>query len=213
VKKHQLWYLIFGEFLLTLKLRAWTRGWDFFSVSQNFVYHFYVTDNAKRTGYHWNDHEGWYKAEAKSLSKIRHIVGYEQSDKFDLSGPFGVGTFPIFQYLTLKGKDRTVEQFEIFAHLKYSNLSYAENATQFLPQTLVTLNQDYEIQHLMNPKMNILTKGTALLVATRLTGTNIRLVRHPESFKVLFPLEDYFIQEEFEPETKIEVKSDYSFTV
>lgn len=91
----------FGE-EICFAMRAWTRGWDIYSPSKTIVYHFYFRNNYKKI---WKDINvrkiSWSEIEDISKEKQKRVLcGIEQG---------------IYGY----GKDRSLEEFELFTGLNF----------------------------------------------------------------------------------------------
>ena len=63
---------------ITLAIRLWTRGWDFFSPNKVVIYHDY-TNRPDRVR-HWKDDRDWAKINDRSLNRVRHLLGMSISD-------------------------------------------------------------------------------------------------------------------------------------
>jgi glycosyltransferase involved in cell wall biosynthesis len=66
----------------THMVRAWTAGWDFFTPSENLLYHLYAVEAAEKP-LHWRDRPGWSRLAARGQARARHLLGMEETDDPD----------------------------------------------------------------------------------------------------------------------------------
>lgn len=92
---------------ITLAARLWTHGWDLFAPNRCVVYHDY-TNRPDRVR-HWKDDQDWGKLNRKSMIRIRHLLGIENTDDPDALADidaFGLGTArPLAGYEAFSGID------------------------------------------------------------------------------------------------------------
>lgn len=93
-------HLFQGEEILH-SARLWTSGYDFFTPPENIVYHFYERKGKPKF---WDDVQGYAKAQAETLRKVRRLLGLEPPP---VSGyAYGMGTArPLQDYWKFAGVD------------------------------------------------------------------------------------------------------------
>lgn len=84
---------------ITLSVRAWTHGYDFFVPPENLMWHYYKRATSLR---HWNDHV-WEERDRASKRRVRRLLRGLETDRFR-AGPV-----------------RTVAEYEEFAGLIFAN--------------------------------------------------------------------------------------------
>lgn len=77
---------------VTLSARAFTAGWDVFAPPVCVIHHYYGRSGGAR---HWDDDPRWTARNARSLARVRHLLGTERSVDPEvtrgLDGPLGLG--------------------------------------------------------------------------------------------------------------------------
>jgi hypothetical protein len=97
----------------TLAVRLWTHGWDFFGPSEPLIWHLYETD---RRPLHWSDNPEWWRMDAASLLRVRHLLGRStNADTMDL-GPYGLG------------EKRTLAAYQRFSGVDFIQRTIASHA-------------------------------------------------------------------------------------
>ncbi len=106
-------YLYFQGEEITLAVRLYTQGWDIFSLSDVLAYHDY--NNRPDRPKHWSDRRDWAALNQRSMRRIRHLLGMEQSDDPEVLREidrYGLGTArSLARYQALTGinfKERTI---------------------------------------------------------------------------------------------------------
>ena len=106
-------YLYFQGEEITLAVRLYTHGWDIFAPSDVLAYHDY--NNRPDRPKHWTDRRDWPTLNERSMRRIRHLLGTEESDDPESLreiGRYGLGTArSLAKYQALTGinfKERTV---------------------------------------------------------------------------------------------------------
>ena len=102
---------------VTFAARAWTSGWDMFTPHECLIHHHYVRKGHRR---HWDDHGEWWKREAVSAQRVRHLLGTEPATMPEatvgLDGSFGLG------------RARTLAEYEAFAGVDFLRCEISERA-------------------------------------------------------------------------------------
>ena len=94
---------------VSMTLRAWTHGYDFFSPSRDTIaWHEYTRKNRPK---HWNDHKDWSLLEHRSRKRFDIICGRTDGDEIDNPQAEGFGI----------GGNRTLEQYSDFAGIDFIN--------------------------------------------------------------------------------------------
>lgn len=106
-------YLYFQGEEITLAVRLYTHGWDIFAPSDVLAYHDY--NNRPDRPKHWTDRRDWATLNERSMRRIRHLLGMEESSDPEALreiGLYGLGTArSLAKYQALTGinfKDRTI---------------------------------------------------------------------------------------------------------
>ena len=68
-------YLYFHGEEITLAVRLFTHGWDVFAPNRCALFHDYGQGRHR----HWQDHPDWVDLNWRSLSRVRHLLGIEES--------------------------------------------------------------------------------------------------------------------------------------
>lgn len=105
-------YIYFSNEEATLAVRAYTHGWNIYSPTKAFLYHYYLSnDDAKgKKFFHWTDDEKWVKF--AMISKARNdylLCGQEHGDKNSL--------IDIEKYAL--GTVRTLAEYEAFSGINF----------------------------------------------------------------------------------------------
>ena len=86
-------HLYFRGEEITLAVRLWTHGWDFFAPNKVLIYHYYGhRDEGKK---HWVDNKDWVPLREKSFQRVRHLLGTETSNDPEVTAEldkYGFGT-------------------------------------------------------------------------------------------------------------------------
>lgn len=123
-------FIYFDHEEVTLAARAFTHGWDVFSPSKTFVYHYYFnadsTDGTEKRSLHWDDRKDW--GALRDLSRERY--------NFLLRGdlPANLAALTDIQHYGL-GSVRSLGAFEIFCGIDFVNRVVSERAlrSEFIP--------------------------------------------------------------------------------
>lgn len=94
----------------SLAVRFWTHGWDFYAPHQTVLYHDYSSDRGRPRN--WEDRHDWVALNARSVARLRHLFGIEESrDPAVLReiGRYGLGTA------------RSLREYEEFADLGFAD--------------------------------------------------------------------------------------------
>jgi hypothetical protein len=90
---------------VSLSVRAWTRGYDFFSPTRDtYCWHEYTRANRPK---HWNDHVDWYVQDLTSRERVLHMCGTQHCERLGDLGVYGVGAV------------RTLAQYEEFIGISF----------------------------------------------------------------------------------------------
>jgi glycosyltransferase involved in cell wall biosynthesis len=99
----------------TTAARLWTHGWDLFGPSEALLWHWYNRGGKLP----WQDDTEWHIRDARSLARMRHLLGIEQGppDALVELDRYGFGTTRSFaEYQKFAGvnfRDRTIAPFAI----------------------------------------------------------------------------------------------------
>lgn len=70
---------------ITLALRLWTRGFNFYNPDRLLLFHLYKRPGAEHVT-HWADHTDWQQLNQRSLARVKALVRGEEID-----APYGLG--------------------------------------------------------------------------------------------------------------------------
>lgn len=109
-------YYYFDQEEISLSARAWTSGWDIFSPSKIFVYHYYLSagkGNEKQSrSLHWEDHKDWSGKAKLSRERYLHLFGIKETNN-----PEALKEFDKYNL----GKSRSLNEYENFAGIDFKN--------------------------------------------------------------------------------------------
>ena len=113
-------HVYFDHEEITLAARAFTHGWDVFSPTGTYVYHYYnIPNNGQKRAMHWTDRKDWGKMQISSRARYNHLLsGVEPADKAPLAEieKYGLGTV------------RTLGEYEAFSGLDFKKKVTSERA-------------------------------------------------------------------------------------
>lgn len=92
---------------VSLAVRGWTNGWDYFAPHECVAHHYYGRSTSSK---HWSDHRSWTRANDVSMSRVRHVLRMSSEPRSltdALDGPLGLGS------------DRSLEDFQRFAGVDF----------------------------------------------------------------------------------------------
>lgn len=115
-------YLYFHGEEISLAVRLWTAGWDFFAPSRPILYHLYNTEKTRELkvrGLHWEDHRDWSLRDRRSLARVRHLLSGETCD--DAQALRELDRYGL-------GKVRTLAEYEAFSGLRFATRQVEEKA-------------------------------------------------------------------------------------
>ena len=118
--------IYFNQEEITLATRAFTHGWDVYSPTKSFVYHYY---NEPKRGevrpLHWHDNKDWTRLQTLSIQRARYLLAGEEP--FDPAALEDIGRFGL-------GQERSLAEYESFAGLDFANQVSTERAmrSQFI---------------------------------------------------------------------------------
>lgn len=98
---------------ISIAARAYTWGYDLFAPHKTVVYHEYSRSHRPRKS--WDDIMEWSDWDRKSLARNRRLLNVD--GEHDVNEDFGVYGF---------GKERTLEQYENYAGIRFSDRSVQE---------------------------------------------------------------------------------------
>jgi hypothetical protein len=93
----------FGE-EISLTVRLWTNGWDFYHPNKLVLYHFW---DRKGRQTHFNDHKDWRVADKTSKQRVRSMLGGD-AEEVDIQH-YGLGTV------------RSLEEYQKFSGIDFKN--------------------------------------------------------------------------------------------
>jgi len=116
----------FDEEELCLSARLWTHGWDIFSPSGVFAYHYYLdSKNRKERSLHWDDHSDWGKRKQASARRYLRLFGMPapEGEPQPEMETYGLGTA------------RSLEQYSAFSGIDFKHAVVTRRAIQcgFIP--------------------------------------------------------------------------------
>lgn len=106
-------FLYFQGEEITLAARLFTGGWDIFSPCDVLAYHDYGQRPDRPR--HWHDRKDWHRFGRRSVKRVRHLLGTEESFDPDVLREierYGLGT------------RRTLAEYEAFAKIDFRRLEF-----------------------------------------------------------------------------------------
>ena len=98
---------------VSLSLRAWTSGYDFYSPTRETIaWHEYTRDNRPK---HWNDHSDWGQLEARSRRRFDLLCGRKAGTEEATEAETDIGVGERYGLGTL----RTLREFQAFAGVDF----------------------------------------------------------------------------------------------
>jgi hypothetical protein len=122
-------YLYFHGEETSLAARAYTHGYDIFNPHRIYIWHEYTREGKKK---HWDDHHTFNELDKSSYARFRKLFGMEGE-----CTPCVIKSFGEFYF----GKERTLEEYEKYAGLKFKTRQIHEETLQHRPAPIVG---DYE---------------------------------------------------------------------
>jgi peroxiredoxin/predicted 2-oxoglutarate/Fe(II)-dependent dioxygenase YbiX len=115
-------HMYFDHEEITLAARAYTHGWDVFSPTGTYVYHYYNTaGNPNKRPHHWADNKDWGKMQLSSRARYNFLLaGLQPSDPAALAELERYGL----------GNVRTLAEYEAFSGLDFKAKKASERATK-----------------------------------------------------------------------------------
>lgn len=93
----------FGE-EVSMTVRLWTNGWDFYHPNKLVLYHLW---DRKGRQTHFSDHKGWSAIDRTSKQRVRSMLGVDDVE-MDIR-PYGLGT------------DRSLKDYQKFSGINFKN--------------------------------------------------------------------------------------------
>lgn len=110
-------YLYFLGEEITYALRLYTHGYNIYHPSIPFMWHYYNVGNVRPT--HWQDKTDWFTLESRSRSRVKQLLGIENTRN--------ITDMVDFHKYNL-GNVRTLQQFSDFAGVNFKNQFISDNA-------------------------------------------------------------------------------------
>tara|TARA_B100000780_G_scaffold273308_1_gene236691 strand:+ start:9669 stop:10895 length:1227 start_codon:yes stop_codon:yes gene_type:complete len=104
---------------ISISVRAYTHGYDMFIPNIQLIWHEYRATGRKR---HWDDHQNWDNKNKISKSRVRQLLGVDG----EVCSPCNENTFKLYGL----GKERTLEDYELYAGINFRNQSVTVNCKQ-----------------------------------------------------------------------------------
>jgi len=111
-------YLYFNQEEICFAARAFTHGWDAYSATKTFIYHWYNTSSDKRR-LHWEDNKDWSKMQTRSKQRYNYLLCHikpENPDNLVELENYNLGTV------------RSLAEFEEFSGLDFTLKIASEKA-------------------------------------------------------------------------------------
>ncbi len=112
---------------VTLAARAFTHGWDVFSPTRPFVYHYYFSgDSAEKRALHWDDRKDWVTLRDRSRERCNYLLCGEL--------PANIEALTDIDRYGL-GNARTIVEFETYCGIDFKKRTVSERALRsgFIP--------------------------------------------------------------------------------
>jgi peroxiredoxin len=148
--------IYFNQEEITLATRAFTHGWDVYSPTKSFVYHYY---NEPKRGevrpLHWHDNKDWTQLQTLSIQRARYLLaGEKPADPKALEEIDRYGM----------GKARSLADYEAFSGIDFKNKVSTERATR--SQFIEGLDQDRKPSEPLPNAARLLKEGDVLVPVT-----------------------------------------------
>ena len=101
----------------SLGVRAFTHGYDIYQLDRQVIWHFYERSGNVR---HWDDNSEWAELNNTSFRRFKALFGVDGTEKQDF-GIYGLG------------QERTLEEFEEFAGIKFATRTVHKETKNFQP--------------------------------------------------------------------------------
>lgn len=98
----------FGE-EISVAVRLWTHGYDFFHPNRLVIFHDW--DRTKRKT-HFEDHRDWPKRDERSFARLRHLLGMEPCDDPNITKDLHIYGL---------GKARTLEEYQTYSGVNFQH--------------------------------------------------------------------------------------------
>jgi peroxiredoxin len=117
-------YIYFDHEEVMLAARAYTKGWDVYSPSKTFIYHYYLDQKkGEKRALHWADEKDWRKFLERSRARYNYLLaGTAPANRDDL---VDIGAYGL-------GDQRTLKEYEDFCGLDFKNKTASEKALKAL---------------------------------------------------------------------------------
>ena len=116
---------------ISLAVRAYTHGYDFFHPHRVVIWHYYTRSDQPR---HWSDNDGWVELDTQSHTKVRKLLGIDgefiaEGDKCE----YGLGN------------ERTLEDYEKYAGVLFEKRQLQQYTldNKYPPNPTYTTEQEY----------------------------------------------------------------------
>jgi len=191
-----------------MAIRAWTRGYNIYTLHYNLVFHDYDRNHLPK---HWGDNPHWGEYDLKAIGQInKKLVG-------ELKGQFGLGG------------QRTLAQYEFVAKMSLANktingvpvkLNRIQNAPKKAEAEELNLALEIPMQEFRKPTtmfidVKVKSKEGAVVGITRFTSANKEFfaddLRYPMTLSLAQIPNNYDVVAQDLDGTKVE--KNYSFTL
>jgi hypothetical protein len=122
-------WLYFRNEEVCLAARAYTHGWDVFSPSKTFIYHYYyVPSETEKRSLHWDDNVNWQELTRQSEDRYRYLLCH-QTKNISASALQDIEKYGL-------GNTRSLEQYETFCGINFASQSFEAKALEGLPEAV-----------------------------------------------------------------------------
>ena len=128
---------------ISISVRAYTHGYDLFAPNKPVIWYQYVREGKLN---HWNDHKNWQDRDNNSKSRARQLLGVNG----EVCSPCNESTFKEYGL----GKQRTLEEYELYSGLKFKDQTISYRCHQNLPPPGVAGDSVYHEQKEYIVKIN-----------------------------------------------------------
>jgi hypothetical protein len=114
-------YLYFRNEEVCLAARAYTHGWDVFSPSKTFLYHYYyVPTETEKRNLHWDDNANWRDLTLQSEERFQYLLCRKTAD-ISSGSLQDIGKYSL-------GSTRSLDDYEIFCGINFADQTFEEKA-------------------------------------------------------------------------------------
>jgi hypothetical protein len=114
-------WLYFRNEEVCLAARAYTHGWDVFSPTQTFLYHYYyVPSKTEKRDLHWDDNSNWQDLTRQSEDRYQYLL----CRKTENISPASLQDIELYNL----GTSRSLTDYEVFCGINFADQTFEKKA-------------------------------------------------------------------------------------